>query len=266
MNATAAVFQGVGRPFDIAIRPLHRPAGGEVLVEVVACTLCGSDLHSIHGRRSVPTPSVLGHEIIGRILDFGPDAGRLDAAGLTLASGDRVTWAIVASCGGCISCRRGLPQKCERGFKYGHEPMSPGRELSGGLADHCLLVPGTAIFRVPDGLSDATACPASCATATVAAAIEAAGPLEGRKVLVIGTGMLGVTAAAWTRVLGASDVIACDPNEERLASAAEFGATRSASPSRLAEVVTQATEGRGVDVALDFSGSPDAIEAALPLI
>ncbi len=266
MIATAAVFQGVGLPFEFVSLPLHRPVGGEVLVEVVACTLCGSDLHSIHGRRSVPTPSILGHEILGRILDFGPDALRIDASGQILVPGDRVTWAIVASCGGCFHCRRGLPQKCEQGFKYGHEPLRPGRELSGGLADHCLLVPGTAIFRVPDGLSDATACPASCATATVAASLEAAGPLDGRTVLILGAGMLGVAAAAWSRVLGASEVIACDPNLERVELAARFGATRLASPSRMAEVVMDATGGRGLDVALEYSGSPEAIEAALPLL
>jgi alcohol dehydrogenase len=138
--------------------------------------------------------------------------------------------------------------------------------LSGGLADQCLLVPGTAIFRVSDGLSDAAACPASCATATVAASLEAAGPLKGRSVLVIGAGMLGVTAAAWSRELGACDVIACDPSDERLALASAFGATISVSPSRLADAVTEATGGRGVDVALEFSGSTDAIEAASPLL
>jgi alcohol dehydrogenase len=266
MKATAAVFRGVGRPFDLVSWPLPEPAGSEVLVQVIACTLCGSDLHSIHGRRPVPTPSVLGHEILGRVVGLGPGAPRRDGAGRTLAEGDRVTWAVVASCGACSACRRDLPQKCERGFKYGHEPLRPGRELSGGLADHCLLVPGTAIFRVPDGLSNAAACPASCATATVAAALEAAGPVEGRSVLVVGAGMLGVTASAWSRALGAGEVIACDPSDERRALAAAFGATRSAAPSGLAEAVTEATGGRGVDVTLEFSGSPEAIESAVPLL
>ena len=266
MKATAAVFRGVGRPLDLMSWPIPEPGGREVLVEVVACTLCGSDLHSIHGRRSVPTPSVLGHEILGRVVAFGPEAARVDAAGKVLAEGDRVTWAVVASCGACLQCDRGLPQKCERGFKYGHEPLRPGRELSGGLADHCLLVPGTAIFRIPDGLSDEVACPASCATATVAAALEAAGPISGRSVVVVGAGMLGLTAIAWTRELGAAGVIACDPSDERLALAVAFGATGSATPSRLAEVATAATADRGVDVVLEFSGSPDAIEAAWPLL
>ncbi|MDR3636344.1 MAG: alcohol dehydrogenase catalytic domain-containing protein, partial [Isosphaeraceae bacterium] len=165
MTASAAVFRGAGLPFEHVKRPLPRPVGTEVLVEVVACTLCSSDLHSIHGRRSVPVPSILGHEILGRVVAFGPDAARLDAADQPLGLGDRVTWAIVASCGDCFYCGRDLPQKCERGLKYGHEVLRPGRELSGGLADHCLLAAGTAIFRVPGEIPDAVACPSSCATA-----------------------------------------------------------------------------------------------------
>ena len=106
MKATAAVFRGVGMPIELMNWPLPEPAAGGVLVEVVACTLCGSDLHSIHGRRTVPTPSVLGHEILGRIAAFGPGHGPVDRAGVPLAVGDRVTWAIVASCGACFFCER----------------------------------------------------------------------------------------------------------------------------------------------------------------
>ncbi len=266
MTASGLVFRGVGLPFDHVEWPLPEPLGTEVLVAVVACTICGSDLHSIHGRRSVPTPTILGHEILGRVVAFGPEAARVDAAGRPLGLGDRVTWSIVASCGVCFFCGHDLPQKCERGFKYGHEAFQPGRELSGGLADHCLLAPGTAIFRVPDELSDAVACPSSCATATVAAALEAGAPIAGRSVLILGAGMLGVTAAAWCRALGALDVIACDQDLERLATALAFGATRTCLPSQLIDIVAEQTGGRGIDLALELSGAPDAIEAALPCL
>ncbi len=267
MTARAAVFRGVGLPFDLVEFPLPRPRGMQILVEVIACTLCGSDLHSIHGRRAVPTPSVLGHEILGRVVAFGPEAARVDQAGQPLALGDRVTWSLVASCGECFYCCRDLPQKCERGFKYGHEALQPGRELSGGLADHCLLVAGTAIFRVPDEVPDEVACPASCATATVAAAIEAGDKVADRAVLVLGAGMLGMTAAAWCRALWAKDVIVCDHDAERLATAAaEFGATATCAPSGLADVVRERTGGRGVDLALELSGAPESVTAALPLL
>jgi alcohol dehydrogenase len=265
-TAQAAVFHAPDTPLELREFPLPAPRVSEVLVEVIACTLCGSDLHSLHGRRNVPTPTVLGHEILGRVAAFGPLAPRRDAAGQPLEVGSRVTWSIVANCGDCFYCRRGLPQKCQRQTKYGHEPLCPGGELTGGLADHCLLAPGTAIFRVPDEISDATVCPANCATATIAAAIDAAGELKDRSVLIMGAGMLGVTATAWARSAGAEHVITCDLSPERLSLASAFGATHTCSPDAAASVVEAQTAGYGVDVAVELTGSPEAFEALLPLI
>ena len=260
----AVVFQGAGQPLELREIAIPALRDGEILVEMLACTLCGSDLHSLDGRRSVPLPTILGHETLGTIAEFAPEAERIDAAGLPLDIGDRVTWGVVANCGECFYCRRQLPQKCERQTKYGHEPLRPGRELTGGLAGHCVLVPGTAIFKVPEGLSDAAACPANCAAATVAAAVEAAGPLEGRRVLVMGAGMLGVTAAAWARALGAEAVIACDILPERRALATQFNATHAASPEELAKVNDESTDGYGCDIAMELTGSPDAVESLIP--
>ncbi len=261
----AAVFHGAGLPLEFREFPLAEPEHSEILVEVVACTLCGSDLHSLRGRRTVPVPTILGHEVLGKIAAFGPAAARHDAAGEPLTVGDRITWAIVASCGECFYCRRSLPQKCERQTKYGHEPLRPGRDLTGGLADHCVLVSGTAIFRVPEPLPDATACPANCATATVAAALDAAGQLAGRSMLVMGCGMLGLTATAWARALGAASVIACDVEPRRLALAETFGATVACPPASLSRIVKDATSSHGVDIALELTGEPTALESLFPL-
>jgi alcohol dehydrogenase len=269
-TTVAAVFTGPGMPIEFRDIALPELRGAEVLVEVVACTLCGSDLHSLEGRRTVPVPTILGHEILGRVAEFGPDAPRCDAAGLPVKLGDRIAWSIVASCGDCFYCLRSLPQKCERQTKYGHEPLSPGRTLTGGLAGYCVLVRGTALYRVPEGLDDAAACPASCATATVGAALEAAGSrsrgLAGNRVLVMGTGMLGVTTVAWARSLGAECVIACDTSPGRLALAQTFGATCLSAPEDLVDAVTAETGGHGVDVALEMTGSPRAFETILPLV
>jgi putative phosphonate catabolism associated alcohol dehydrogenase len=262
----ALVFHGPGLPLELREFPTTDPEGSEVLVEVVACTLCGSDIHTMQGRRIEPVPTVLGHEVIGRISRFGPTAARRDAAGRPLDVGDRVTWAIVASCGECFFCQRSLPQKCERRVKYGHEALAPRRELTGGLAEHCLLAPGSAIFRVPDRLSDEVACPANCATATVAGAIEALGDLAGRSVLILGCGMLGVTACAWAGALGAASVIACELDPDRRTLARTFGATHAVSPDELAACVSAATGGRGVDAAIELTGSPEAFDAMSPLV
>jgi putative phosphonate catabolism associated alcohol dehydrogenase len=265
-STRALVFHGPGLPIELREFPTPDPEGSEVLVEVVACTLCGSDIHTMQGRRQEPVPTVLGHEILGRIAAFGPSASRRDAAGQPLGLGDRVTWAIVASCGQCFPCGRSLPQKCERRVKYGHEALAPRRELTGGLAEHCLLAPGSAIFRVPARLPDETACPANCATATVAGAIEVAGELAGRSVLIMGCGMLGVTAAAWAGTLGCSSVIACDLDPDRRTVARSFGATHAVSPEELASCVSEATGGHGADAAIELTGSADAFEEIYPLV
>jgi alcohol dehydrogenase len=120
--------------------------------------------------------------------------------------------------------------------------------------------------RLPDALPDEVACPANCATATVAAAIEAAGELGGRNVLVMGCGMLGLTACAMARDRGASEVVACDPQRHRRDRALEFGATRGADPDAVPAVVAAATGGFGADVAMDLAGSPEAFESLLPLV
>src|SRR5262245_35892694 len=117
--AAAIVFHGPGRPLELAsvARPPLRE--GELLVQVVSCSLCRSDLHSHAGRRAVATPTILGHEIVGRIEAFGPSTSHLDLAGQPATIGDRITWSIIIGCGSCFFCRNDLPQKCQRLFKYG---------------------------------------------------------------------------------------------------------------------------------------------------
>jgi alcohol dehydrogenase len=117
----AAVFRGNAGTVELEKFPTPVPSGQEILVRVEACSLCGSDLHSFHGQRKVPVPTVLGHEIVGRICAFGPQALRKDASGRELTEGTRIIWGLVASCGECFFCRRGLTQKCVRATKYGHE-------------------------------------------------------------------------------------------------------------------------------------------------
>jgi putative phosphonate catabolism associated alcohol dehydrogenase len=263
-------FHGTGRPLELRRYPLPHLAEGEVLVRITCCTLCGSDIHTYEGRRAAPCPTVLGHEILGRVAGLPARSAVFDRAGTPLAIGDRITWSVAASCGSCFFCRDGLPQKCQRLFKYGHERISDRHPLSGGLADYCHLAAWTAICRVPSELSDVVACPANCATATVAAAMRYAGPCDGRVVLVQGAGMLGLTATAMAASAGAREVIVCDKVDERLQRASRFGATRTVraddNGAALRAAVEQATSGRGVDLAIDVSGAPAAMEIGIELL
>ncbi len=256
----AVIFHGPEKDLELRSIARPQPRGAEILVRVLGCTLCGSDLHSFDGRRDVPTPTVLGHEIVGEIAALGEAAPQHDLAGQELRIGDRVTWSIVASCGDCFFCRRDLPQKCLASVKYGHEPLHPGRELQGGLAEHCLLAPGTAIMRLRDELPLSVACPASCATATIAAALEAAGDVRDRNVCLFGVGLLGLTASAMLRVAGAAEIVCVDVDESRRARAMAFGATRVADPDEVKDLAAAITEHHGFDVVLELSGNPSAFE------
>ncbi|MCH8922233.1 MAG: zinc-binding dehydrogenase [Planctomycetes bacterium] len=269
-DSLAAVFHAAGRPLELRRFALPELAAGELLVRVTCATLCGSDLHTYQGRRPAPTPTVLGHEIIGRIEALGPGEPVCDDRNKVLQIGQRVTWSIAASCGRCFFCQRDLPQKCERLFKYGHEAINERHPLSGGLAEFCHLAPGTAIVSLPDQLPDLVACPANCATATVTAALRVGGGCRDQTVLVQGAGMLGLAACALAQGGGASRVIVCDVDENRLAPAKRFGAHRCVCVARnteaLGTTVKEITNGRGVDLAIELSGSAGAIEAGLPLL
>ena len=265
----AAIFERPGQPFRLAslARPKLKP--GEALARVSLCTICGSDFHTYFGRRRSPMPCVLGHEAVGIIEEMGSEL--FDARGERLEIGDRVLWSVAISCGNCFPCSHGLPQKCESLRKYGHEPFDQSTGPLGGLATHCHLLAGTTLVTVPAELPDPVAAPAGCATATIAAAWRSAHRAMDSElttpqtVVVLGLGMLGLTACAW----GAADnrtVIACDTNDSRLTLARRFGATHATKPETLVEFVQSRTSGRGADLAFELSGSPEAAMLSLNVL
>jgi putative phosphonate catabolism associated alcohol dehydrogenase len=248
----AAVWRGDG---EIAVEPITVPplTPGDALVRVRLATVCGSDRHTVSGRRKQPCPSILGHETVGEIVALGADGSR-DADGRALRVGQRVIWSVTLPCGTCDRCRAGVTAKCRTVRKAGHEALHSDWGLSGGYAQHVLLPRGLAIAVVDDDLSDAVAAPAACATATVMAVVERAGVLAGRRVVVTGAGLLGLGAIAAAAAAGASSVTAVDPAAERRDLAVRFGATR---------VATSAHEAGESDVLLEFSGSSSALQDGL---
>jgi len=268
-TSCAAVFRAVGQPLSLEQFAIPQLKGSEALVRVCCATVCGSDLHSYFGRRHSPMPSVLGHEMVGEIAAIGPEGVR-DFRGKRLAKGDRVTWSMVWSCGDCFYCRHGLRPKCERLMKFGHEEMTPGRALNGGMAEYCHLPAGTAVFKVPDNVPDVVASPANCATSTVAAVFRCAGPVDGQIVLILGAGMLGQTACAMAATGGAAHVIVIEPDARRREIALQFGATKtldSALPkNELAACIRDLSAGRGADIGIELAGYPESIEMGIGLL
>lgn len=248
----ALVWEG-GDTFTLRALPMPVPVGTEAVVAVERAAVCGSDLHTVTGRRSAACPSVLGHESVGRVTAIGPD-GRNDATGVPLAVGDRVVWSVTASCGTCDRCAAGHSAKCRTLLKTGHEPFDGPWPLSGGYASHVLLHPGLAVAKVPDSVPDGAAAIAACAVATVMACVDAAGPLDGRRVVVSGCGMLGLAACAVASSRGTAHVEARDPDPHRRTTALRFGADDALAPDAPATTA---------DVVIELSGVPDAVAGGL---
>ena len=255
MTALAAIFHQAGSPFTFETVPVRELQEGETLVEVICCSLCRSDLHTQQGLRNEPSPTILGHEILGRVIE--------SRAGM--AVGTRVTWGIAASCGECYFCLKGIPQKCGELFKYGHMRVSDEEPLSGGLATHILLRKGTTILAVPDALSDEVGSLANCAMATASAVIRASGAAPGDVAVVMGAGILGVTACAMLHSRGCQ-VFVFDRVSASLPRASAFGAAAIAdNEESLRSIVAEATSGRGADVCLELSGQLEGVGIALKL-
>ena len=259
----AVTFQGPG---DVAIeeRPDPEPlAPDDAVVRVEATGICGSDLHIYHGRVSIEPGFVIGHEYVGTVVAAG------DAV-TEVTVGDRVLGTYCTACGGCFHCRRGEYHKCDSGRVFGHGATLGS--LQGAQADQ-VLVPAAnlTLRRVPEGLSDEVALFAGDVAGTAYHAIcgDAAkpDPLEpGATVAVLGLGPVGLCAVQVAKASGASVVVAVDSVPERLDMARSFGGV----PIHLTEEDPRArtkelTEGRGVDLAVDAVGHPDALDLACRL-
>ena len=253
-TATAVLWRG-GAEFQSVQVPLPQPGPGETLVRLTAATVCGSDRHTVSGRRSSACPSVLGHEGVGVVLST---RGGHTVQGLPLHEGDRVVFGVTSSCGQCAPCLRGLTAKCTTVQKAGHEPFEGEWPLSGTYSSHILLRSGQAVAQAPAVLQDGVAATAGCAVATVMAVLERAGELRGRRVLVNGVGMLGLVAVAAALDRGASEVMAVDPNADRRRLAEGLGAaTRPPGPG--SEPGSRGT----VDVSLELSGARAGIQTCI---
>lgn len=252
-SALAAVFDGAGQPFRMLELPLPtRLDDGELLVRVTLSTICGSDLHTIEGRRSEPTPSILGHEGVGVVIR----AGR----GREPWLGRKVTWTSADSCGQCAPCTLyDLPQKCTRVFKYGHSPLADRSGLHGTYASHIVLRRGTHVVAVPEGFSDALVAPVNCALATMVAVTEQL-PRPCRTAVIQGAGLLGVYGCALLKAAGVERVVVVDNDPGRLALIPEFYGEPA-----LASALPLVGRG-GADVVIEVAGAPGLVPEGLQLL
>jgi putative phosphonate catabolism associated alcohol dehydrogenase len=266
--AKAAVMAKTNEDLEIREYPLPRVENGAILVKINCCTICGSDVLAWRGRKKAPVPMILGHEIVGRIVEMGKGV-TCDSGNRALHVGDRITWTIMDNCGKCYYCReKGLMMKCLNLKKYGHDCCDDYPHFSGGFAEYCYITPGTCVVKVPDELTDEEAAPANCALATVIAGWEAAALKPFENVLIQGAGALGFYAAALASHYGCKRIIVTDIVESRLGAIKSFGATntintRDMKDEELVRTVQDLTDGFGADAAMDVAIAPSIVPVGL---
>ncbi len=267
-TARAAVMTAPNTDLEIVEYPLPPVVAGCVLVKINCCTICGSDLHTWQGRRKSPLPIILGHEIVGTIVELGKGVTH-DSGDQPLEVGDRITWTIMDSCGKCFYCRqKGLMMKCRDLKKYGHDSCATTPHFLGGFAEYCFISPGTCIIKVPKNLSDEEIAPANCTLSTAVAAWEALEIQPFETILIQGAGALGFYAAALARFYGCRRIIVTDILDHRLAAIKNFGAThtintRHMKDEQIVDAVRSITGPYGADCGMEAAGVPSLIPAGL---
>ena len=197
---------------------------GEILVRVLYTTICGSDIHTYCGRREEPPHVVLGHEIVGEILEMDGGHPGTDMRANPISVGDRVIWSIFSVPPGNEAPRADMPQKSPNLFKYGHAASVGDDIFNGGLAEYCVLRNDTVLIKISHRLPLKIAATISCAHATVMGAMRIAGDVSGKKVMVFGAGLLGLTCLAMCREAGAVWTGLMDIDQSRLTWGKKFAA------------------------------------------
>ena len=244
----------VDRPGESAVRQVPEPAPGpgEVLVEVAAAGICGSDLELLDGRRPaayVRYPVVPGHEWAGRVLVAGPG---VDGVG----PGDPVVAEGLRSCGVCARCAEGRTNICAAAY------AETGFTLPGALAER-LVVPAGLVHRLPaDRPLEAAALlePAACVASGL---LEAGLRLPGSRVAVVGDGPLGLLALLLLRTTAPAELVLVGAQPDRSAFGPGCGATRVVAAADTDAL--DALAGR-LDAVVEAANSPEGPATALPLL
>jgi threonine dehydrogenase-like Zn-dependent dehydrogenase len=255
------VFTGE-RDIEMMEFPDPTPGPGEVVLEMKASGMCGSDLHqyrrpkggaSVGGLPVNPNPVIGGHEPCGIVVAIGAGVSERYAR-----IGQRVMVHHYKGCTACNHCRSGWSQLCQR------EPITVyGNNAHGGHAPY-LKVPGFTLVPLPDELSFAAGAAISCGTGTAYGALRRMRLSGNDTIAIFGQGPVGLSATQLAMAMGAR-VIAVDTSPERLTRAKGFGADATIDPlsDDVVGAIKELTHGEGADLTLDTSGAPEGRLAAV---
>ncbi|MER8156458.1 zinc-dependent alcohol dehydrogenase family protein [Streptomyces sp. NPDC094472] len=236
----AAVIEAPGK---VTVATVEDPTPGprEVVVDVAACGLCGTDLHILQGEFAPTLPIVPGHEFAGVVVGIGSGVTELEV-------GDRVAVDPSLHCHECRYCRIGRGNLCDNWNAI-------GVSVAGGAAEFA-VAPVANCVKLPEHVDVADAAliePLSCAVR----GYDVLNGNLGAEVLIYGSGTMGLMMLELAKRTGAASVDMLDVNSERLATAGTLGCTRSAASADELE------QPRGWDVVIDATGNQAAIQDGL---
>lgn len=227
----------------------------DLLIQVRACGICGSDIHGYDGStgRRQP-PLVMGHEAAGVVAATGANV-------TGFKPGDRVTFDSTVSCGECYFCRQGSINLCDNRMVLG---VSCDEYRRHGAFAEFISVPHHICYHLPENLPFEHAAMIEAVSVAVHAANRTPVSL-GDTAVVVGSGMIGLLAIQAIRLAGCSRVIAVDLDESRLAKAKQLGAdvVLKADACHVEDEVRKLTGGRGADIALEVVGATPTITTAV---
>lgn len=239
MNVASLVDVG---KFEIQRRPIPEPGPGEALIKISRVGICGTDQHIFNGHYAQESlPMIPGHEFTGRLAALGPGVSGLSVGGKAVVD-------MNIGCRTCFWCRRNEILNCP-------DMKQMGISMDGAFAEF-MCVPAHLVIPAPEDIPDevlALTEPLAC----VVRAMRKANVTFGQSALVIGAGPIGNLHIQMLRTIGAAPIIAMDLSVDRVAMAREMGADYGVSdPDTLGGVVFEATQGRGVDIAIECVGVP----------
>lgn len=252
----ANVFRSPGR-FGIEEKPFPVAGPGEVIVKVRLTTICGTDIHIVQGEYPVQPGLTIGHEAVGIIHKLGPGVDGYHV-------GQRVLVGAITPCGQCGFCLDGHSSQC--GGPLGGWRL--GNTADGVQAEYFRVPFAQAnLAPIPDDLDDEDVILLADIASTGFSAAESGKIRLGDTVAVFAQGPIGLCATLGARLMGASEIYAVDSDPARLRVAEAFGATVTlSSDSDPVGKILEATDGRGVDVAIEALGIQATFENALRVL
>ena len=255
-NATmkTAVLHEFGHPLVIETRPIPEPGAGEVLVEVRASGLCVSDIHIQEGIiSSVRLPYTPGHEMAGVVAKIGKGVKNVQV-------GDHIVGAIDVTCGTCRHCLAGRSNLCEHLVRIGFEKDGSHQEY--------VVIPGENAFKVADSVPFDQMTSITDAVGCMYNAIKNRAQVKpGDRVLILGTGGLGMNAIQIAKIFGA-EVYATSRQKDKLDISLEMGADAviNTKEQNLYDEIVRITEDKMCDVVIDNIGIKSTVNDSLKLV